>query len=516
MTKPRLRFVFSVLTAAAAATAIMGPATAAPQKGGVINVATIGEPPTLDPVSSTADLVGIISQHMFETLFTFDKNWAVTPLLAAEMPQVSADGLVYTIKLRDGVTFHDGAKMTSKDVVASLNRWLKIASRGKQVAGFVTGVAADGDLGVKITLKEPYAPLLAFLAFNNAAAIIVPADAAAQDTLTKNIGTGPYMLKERKADQYIQLVRFDAYKSRAGEPDGYGGARKQYLDEIRFVPVPDASTRVEGAVAGQFAYVDSLPVESYARVQGGKDKPLILKPFGWPIFFMNHKAGVLSNLDARKAVQAALAPEDMLTAAFGSKEFFSVEAPLYPKEYVWSSNVGTQAYKPQGDTAAATALLKKSGYDGVKPVRILTSRQYEFHYKMALVAQEYLKAAGFKVQMDVVEWATLVQRRADPALWDIYITHSPFLPEPALINYMADSAPGWWVSDAKAKAVRALNTETDMKKRVKLFEDMQKLIYDEIPAYKVGNFNALAAKSPQLEGVVPAPWPYFWNAWLEK
>ena len=73
------------------------------------------------------------------------------------------------------------------------------------------------------------------------------------------IGTGPYMLKERKPDQYIQLARFDGYKSREGEPNGYGGARKQYLDEIRFVPVPDPNTRVEGAVAGQFDYVDSHP-----------------------------------------------------------------------------------------------------------------------------------------------------------------------------------------------------------------------------------------------------------------
>ena len=67
------------------------------------------------------------------------------------------------------------------------------------------------------------------------------------------------MLKERKPDQYIQLARFDGYKPRDGEPNGYGGARKQYLDEIRFVPVPDANTRVEGAVAGQFAYVNSIP-----------------------------------------------------------------------------------------------------------------------------------------------------------------------------------------------------------------------------------------------------------------
>ncbi|TBW41316.1 ABC transporter substrate-binding protein [Siculibacillus lacustris] len=504
-----------LLSTAVALVCIGGPAVADPMRGGVVDVATIGEPPTLDPVSSTADLVGIISQHMFETLYTFDKNWAVTPLLAAAMPKVSADGTVYTIELRPGVTFHDGTAMTSKDVVASLQRWLKIGSRGKQVAANVVSIEPAGDLAVKITLKSAYAPLTAFLAFNNSAAIVIPA-ANNEDTLTKFVGTGPYMLKERKPDQYVQLVRFPGYASRAGDPDGYGGARKQYLDEIRFVPVPDANTRVEGAVAGQFGYVDSLPIESFARVKAGKDVPMMLKPFGWPMFVMNTKQGVLADLGLRKAIQAALAPEDMLTAAFGSKEFFAVEGSMYPKDYVWATDAGTDAYKPQGDTAAASALLKKANYDPSKPIRILTSRQYEFHYKMALVAQEYLKAAGFAVQLDVVEWATLIQRRADPALWDIYITHSPFLPEPALIGFMSDAAPGWWTSPAKTAAIGAFNTETDPAKRLKLWAEVQKVIYAEAPAFKVGNFNALAAKSPKLEGVAAAPWPYFWNAWLEK
>jgi peptide/nickel transport system substrate-binding protein len=491
-------------------------ALADPVKGGVIDVATIGEPPTLDPMASTADLVGIISQHIFETLYTFDKNWAVTPLLAASLPELSDGGRVYTIKLRTGVKFHDGSVMTSKDVVASLNRWEKIASRGKQAATNITSIEAVGDDAVKITLKEPYAPLTSLLAFNNAAAIIIPAANAGQDPMTTFVGTGPYMLKERKPDQYIQLARFDGYSSPAGESNGYGGARHQYLDEIRFVPVPDASTRVEGAVAGQFAYTDSLPVESFDRLSSGKSEPVLLKPFGWPVFVMNTKEGLNSDIRIRKAIQAALAPEDMLTAAFGSKDFFSVDGAMFPKGYVWHTEAGTEPYKPEGNTEAAAKLLKEAGYDGSKPLRILTSRQYEFHYKMAQVAAEYLKAAGFKVELDVVEWATLTQRRQDPALWDIYITHSPFLPEPSLNGFMSDSSPGWWVSDLKHKVVSAFNTETDPAKRAKLFEDVQKAIYEEVPVYKVGNFNGLSAKSPALEGVTPAPWPYFWNAWLKK
>mgnify|MGYP002041271804 FL=1 len=120
-------------------TALSTPALCAtPVKGGTISVATIGEPPTLDPMSSTADLVGILTQHFFETLYTFDAKWNLTPLLADKMPDVSADGLVYTIPLRQGITFHDGSKMDSSDVLASLKRWTETATRGKGAAKVIS------------------------------------------------------------------------------------------------------------------------------------------------------------------------------------------------------------------------------------------------------------------------------------------------------------------------------------------------------------------------------------------
>jgi peptide/nickel transport system substrate-binding protein len=508
------RIARAVAVAAVALLSLNGVAHAQ-SKGGVINVATVGEPPTLDPMASTADLVGIISQHIFETLYTFDAQWNTTPLLAAAMPQISPDGLVYTIPLRQGVKFHDGSVMTSADVVASLNRWTKLATRGKQTAAVIVSITAKDANTVVITLNKPYAPLLALLAFNNAAAIIIPAKNVAEDPMKTFVGTGPYMLKEHVPDQYIRLVRFDGYASLPGDPNGYGGARKQYLDEIRFVPVADPNTRVEGAVAGQFAYADSLPVEAFPRLTGGKTEPVVLKPFGWPTFVMNLKQGLNTDVRIRKAIQAALAPNDMMLAAFGSPDFFSIDGAYFPEGYSWHTEAGTEPYLPDGDAEKAAALLKEAGYNG-KPLRILTSRQYEFHYKMAQVAQADLEAAGFKVELDVVDWATLTQRRTDPALWDIYITHSPFLPEPSLTGIMSDSSPGWWVSDRKHQALDAFNAESDPAKRVKLFADLQKVVYDEVPSVKIGNFNALAAQSPTLKGVTPAPWPYFWNAYLTK
>src|SRR5918912_3774045 len=123
--------------------------------GQVIVVATIGEPPTLDPVGVTADLVSIISQHIFETLYTFDSEWKVIPLLAAGPPVIGGDGKSFTIPLRKGVRFQNGREMTADDVVASLERWTKLSPRGKTTAGVITAIAAKDPATVEISLARP-------------------------------------------------------------------------------------------------------------------------------------------------------------------------------------------------------------------------------------------------------------------------------------------------------------------------------------------------------------------------
>ena len=508
----KLKLALLIATALVAAPSLL----VAQEKGGVINVATIGEPPTLDPMASTADLVGIVTQHIFETLYTFDKDWKPTPLLAESLPEISADGKIYAIKLRSGIKFHDGSDMASDDVVASLNRWIKIASRGKQAASFIDKMEATDPSTVTITLKQPYAPLVSLLAFNNSAAIVLPAEKQ-DEPMKEFIGTGPYMLKERKADQYIQLARFDGYTPRSGESNGYGGARHQYLDEIRFVPVPDANTRVEAAVSGQYDYIDSLPVESFDKIKSSTlTEPVVLKPFGYPVFVFNTAEGVAKDVAMRKAIRQALSMEDMMAAAFGSTDFYALDGDIYPKPFVWNTDAGVEGNYNLADPEGAAEAAKAAGYDGEKPIRILTSRQYEFHYKMAQVAAEYLKLAGFKVDMQVVDWATLTQRRADKGLWDIYITHSPFLPEPALIGSLAPTSPGWWDTPLRKQTVEAFSAESDLQKRVALWADVQKAMYAEIPYMKIGDFNGLTAKAKKVEGVDPAPWPYFWNASIKK
>ncbi|MEF2070139.1 ABC transporter substrate-binding protein [Consotaella aegiceratis] len=503
-----MKTCFSVVLAAA-----LGSAAVPALAQDVINFAIIGEPDTLDPTVSTKDVVSIVTQHVVETLYTFDSSWAVAPLLAKDLPTISEDGKTYDITLREGVTFSDGSTMDSADVVASLERWMRVAARGKVVADKVESVTAKGPYEVEIKMSTPYAPMLSLLAFSNSAAAIYPEEIVPDDdsNLTEVIGTGPYKYGEHVPDQYLQLVRFDGFVPRDEPANGGSGKRGQVPDEIRFVPVPDPNTRVEGLLSGQFDFADSLPAESYDRIASSDQaEPVLLEPFGWPVWAINHKAGLLTDKTIRQALLAALPFDDMLFAAFGDDKFFKVDGAMYPESWNWYSDAGTDLYN-QNDPEKAAELLDEAGYDGT-PLRILTSRQYEFHYKMAEVAKQALEAAGFKVEMDVVDWATLGQRRDDPALWDIYISHSPFLPEPALTDMWFPNARIGWSEPEKDKLAEAFVTETDQAKRQEIFAQLQQKNLEDVGFIKVGNFNALIGEAKSLEGVDPSPWPYFWNA----
>ena len=130
-----------------------------PRPGGVLKVAAIGEPPTLDIPNSTAVLTYEIMWHVNESLFTYDKAWTPVPLLA-EAHAVSDKGLRHTITLRKGVKFHNGKEMTAADVVPSVQRWGQINSTGKLLWKTVESIEAKDPTTVVIHLKQPSASLL--------------------------------------------------------------------------------------------------------------------------------------------------------------------------------------------------------------------------------------------------------------------------------------------------------------------------------------------------------------------
>ena len=188
------------------------------------------------------------------------------PMLAAEMPKIAADGKLYTIELRKGVKLHNGRDLDAEDVVASLKRWVEMTPRGKALAKSIASITAKGPSTVEIALNDLQPALLAHLALPSGYAGIM-----AKETHRQPAGRvrrhRPLQVPRAQAGPVRGADQFDGYVSRTEPANGYAGKKEAKIAELRFIPAPNANTRVEGVVAGQYHFADQLPVEANKPAQ---------------------------------------------------------------------------------------------------------------------------------------------------------------------------------------------------------------------------------------------------------
>jgi peptide/nickel transport system substrate-binding protein len=496
------------------------PSREQPRFGGVLKVAMGAEPPSLDPHWTTAIITNSIMWHVFETLYTVDKDWSPIPHLA-EGHTVTDGGRQYTITLRKGVRFHTGKEMTAADVVASLNRWGRMSTLGKALWKSVEAVAAKGPYEVVIHLKAPSGALLSALAVAQNGAFIYPKeviDATGDGQLKQFIGTGPFRFVEHKPDRHVRLARFKEYAARSEPPNGAGGKRVAYLDELLFIPVPDGAVRLAGVESGSYHYSTSIKQDQYDRLLTMRSVEPRITTSQWVTAVLNHKQGLMTGKKLRQAFQAVLDMEPIMAAAVGHPLFYRLDPGLWPPELIlWHSTAGGALYN-QKDKDKARRLLKEAGYTG-QPVRWLTTQEFEYFYKTALVAKQQLEEVGFKIDLQVFDWATLVQHRNKPELFDVFSNSFPWGGglDPALHYMVQCNSPGWWCLEDKDRLLGELARETDPRKRKAIIDRIQVLFYEDVGRIKFGDVFFLSVTRKELRGDFRSfPASSFWNAWLEK
>jgi peptide/nickel transport system substrate-binding protein len=498
---------------------------AAGVRGGTLRVATIGEPPHLDEHQSTADIIALIGYCAYEGLFTYDETYQAIPELV-ETHTVSEDGLTHTMTLRKGVMFHNGEEMKAADAIASVERWGRISGVGQRLMEKTSELAQVDDYTIEFRLSEPYGTILIGLAHNTQACTIHPKsilDAAGDEPMTnpdQYIGTGPYRLIEWQRDAAMRFERFDDYISSSEDgPKGYGGTKYAYADAIEFIPVPDEAARVAGLQAGDYHLGLDIGNDQYTVLQ---DFPgvvaEILTPTNWDVFFLNWKSPMMENLAMRQAVQAAFDHTPMLQSGRGGDEFIQLDPGLMMRQTPWHSTAGEEHFNVN-DPDLAKEKLQEAGYDG-EPLRFMTTQEYSYMYGEAIVAQQQLEAVGITVDLQVMDWATVLERRAKPEEWDMFGTGHGFVPDPSQISYVGqmNQYPGWWSSESSLELAAELLAESEFETRMPIFEKIQEAHYTEIPAIKIGDSSNVSFRSeavggwdPQFERGVK-----FWNLWLNE
>jgi len=491
-------------------------------KGGTLTVAIVGEPPTLDEHQNTTGVTLETTSPIYETLMAYDPSYQPQPMLAESMT-ASEDGLTWTIKLRQGVPFHNGETMTSADVKASMDRWGQLSGVGKKLYAVVSSVDATDDSTVTVNLTAPFGTLPIAMCNNSQNCSIYPKSVIDAGTLEPNeavIGTGPYKLTERKSDAYIRMERFDDYAALEGGPNGYGGTKYAYPDMIEFIPVPDMAARVAGLQAGDYlmTMTGALSNDQYDVLNGYPGLvTMVNTPTEWPVFFCNWQSELMGNLAMREAVQAALNMEPMMQSAYGSADFYALDPGLMMKQTSWWTDAGGDKYN-LNDPDLAKAKLQEAGYDGT-PIRFMSTQEYGYMYATSTVAVQQLEAVGFTIDHQVTDWATVVERRAKPEEWEMFVTGHGFVPDPSQISYVGgmNVYPGWWSDpDSLELATQILQLST-FEERMPVWEQIQTNAYSQIPAIKIGDGATIRSSSDKVKNLVDQFEEGFiyWNVWID-
>ena len=401
-----LRRRAALVAALACAIGLGAPVPSHAQGKSAPNLAMVGEPQTLDPMSTPADLVGTIMQHVYEPLYTFDANWNVVPMLA----EAHAHGLGRRQDLQhraaQGRQAAQRPRADADDVVAS-------------PAALDGGLAArQGGGARKWTSLDGQGP--------------AHGGDHAEERLTRRCwrswrcprGMAAIMAKEshRAAAHRVRRHRPLQVQGAPARPVRAAGALRRVLgaqgspERLRRqarsrcstscascrCPTPTRASKARSPASSTTPTCCRSKRWAGSRRPRGKVVPIADAVVRLPLPGVQHQGRRRwrSSRCARRC-RPRSAQGEMLAAGFGDTRFFIAEGNHFPKGTPFYSDAGTDALQ-QARRRRPRPQAEQAGYKG-EPIRILTSRQYDFHYNMALVMAEQLKRAGFKADL---KWST--------------------------------------------------------------------------------------------------------------
>ncbi len=489
--------------------------------GGTLKVATEEEIAIWDIHRTSGLQARQTVQHFMETLFAQDKDHKPVPMLVDTYTS-NPEQTVYTLNLRKGILFHNGKELTAEDVVASLNRWGQYGPIGSTVYKFVQSVEAVDRYTVRINLKGTCGVLLTGLATPRQGSFIFPKEVIEKigkeylkPEPDQMIGTGPYKFVEFKPDRYVRLVRNEQYKPRSEPPNGHGGRRTAYFDEIHYIPVRDTTVRAAGIETGEFDFVQGVSQRDYERLEKNPNViPIFGPPWSTCIIFNMKRGSFAESLKLRQAVQAVLDLEQIWKAAVGNPKFYRLDPSVMWKETAWWTDVGKPYYN-QHDVEKAKRLVKESGYKG-ETIRWMGPRGYPVLFDTSFVIVQQLREIGLNIDHMAVDWGTMAKIRKDPDKWEAFVVQQSYRTEAALIvHHSPDWVSNW--ADPEKDAVRdQFVAEPNFEKRYELWKKLEKIYYEKVGWIILGDYFTLDAMRPRIKGYTPRPERFFWNTWLEK
>ena len=530
---PAARIVRNTLASAIAATVLaVGALTAQPlQAQTTLRAVMHSDLKIVDPIFTTAYITRNHGYMIYDTLFATDATGEVKPQMVDKYT-VSDDKLKWTFTLRDGLLFHDGAPVTSEDVIASLQRWGSKDATGQKLMSFVKEMKAVDKNTFEMSLNSPTGLMLLALGKPSSQVPFIMPKRIAQtpggEQIKEYIGSGPFVFKtdEWKPGDRAVYVKFDKYKPRSEPPSALAGGKVVKVDRVEWITMPEQQTAVNALIAGEIDMIEQPRHDLLPTLEGAKGIKLFdQNPLGNQFAFrfnVLHKP--FDNPKIRAALYEAFNQEDFLQATVGNEKYYKVCKAMFVCGTPLGSEKGMEG-KLESNMNKAKAMLKEAGYDGT-PVVLLHSTDLQILTNLAPVAKSLMERAGMKVDMQSSDWQTVVARRVkkDPPSqggWNVMLTSwvSADVLNPvstSFVNASCDKANFGWPCDEKLEKLRDdFARETDPAKQKEIALAVRNRMVNEYPTHiYLGQWYQPVAHRSNISGILEAPAIGFWN--IEK
>ncbi|WP_372620821.1 ABC transporter substrate-binding protein [Falsiroseomonas sp.] len=512
-----------------AAAGLAAPSLAQPARTDTLRFVPQANIATLDPIWTTAIVTQMHGYHVYDTLFAMDGQLRPKPQMA-EGHEVSADGRVWRIRLREGLRFHDGEPVRAADCAASLARWSKRDPFGQILAERVDEWRAADDRTLEIRLKRPFALVLDALAKPDASVpFIMPERLARTDAnsqVSEVVGSGPYRFlpDEFVAGSRLAYAKFDGYRPRSEPVDSASGGKIAHFPRIEWHILPDPATAAAALQAGEVDWLDQPLPDLIPTLQRNRSvKVDVLNPYGiMSIMRLNHLQAPFNNRATRQAVALAVEQSEYMRATLGDDQSVWRECrSLFPCGTPLGTEDLSPVNAPPRNLDRARAALQASGYNGEKVV-IINPTDFPLIGPHGQVTADRLKRIGMNVELVETDWGTVVQRRVrqqpvDQGGWSIFHTYGSALAylNPAISSIVKGPGQsgwfGWYTSPRSMELVQAWLDAPDAARQLSLANELNKLAQDDVATVPLGQFTMRTAYRNNLTGHQKGSMPYPWG-----
>jgi peptide/nickel transport system substrate-binding protein len=479
-----------------------------------------------DPRGKRDENTDSVLLHVVEGLVASRDDGSIGPMLASRWT-ISPDGRTYRFVLRPDVRFHNGAPLTSADVVWSFDRYMAADSHwrckpelgSKGIAGLLS-VKADGPDVVVITLDRAAPLFLKTIARADCGGtgILQSASVAPDGRWRMPIGTGPFRWGEWVRNQHVDLVRFAGYRSLPGRRNGNGGGKHALVDRIRFQVIPDGSAASAALLRGSLDVLDGLAPNELAGLTGAPGIRFTSSPTMdfYGLLFQTQDP-LLADPRLRRAIALSIDVAGLARVATHGTAL--ADSSPIPDASPFHGTVEKPLTRK--DLPLVRALVRESGYKG-QTIDLITSHSPPEMFDDAVLLQAMAREAGIAMRIVTLDWASQLARYQRGDYQAMLFGFSARL-DPSLIygtmigNKASDPRKIWDTSEARALYQQSVET-ADPKARQAIFDRMEVAWHRDVPAAVLYNSRRVTAYRSDVFGYEswPAQLQRLWDVGIRR